>query len=134
MGSEMCIRDRLRTVHQPGHARRRCYCIEAVVSLYWTTEVSKMSRDSVSGDVSFHRPAVELLVVTMHIRAQLRDTKSGFHRSILRVIGGNFTAIFFNASAHNVGVQPNLSIYDIFRDFAETSDRSVYFFFLLHLT
>ena len=53
-----------------------------------------MSRDSVSGDVSFHRPAVELLVVTMHIRAQLRDTKSGFHRSILRVIGGNFTAIF----------------------------------------
>ena len=32
--------------------------------------VPKRSRDSVSGDVSFRRPAVELLVVTMHSRAE----------------------------------------------------------------
>ena len=37
-----------------------------VLTILLLTVVPKRSRDSVSGDVSFHRPAVELLVVTMH--------------------------------------------------------------------
>ena len=49
------------------------------MSLYCTTVVPKRSRDSVSDDVSFRRPAKELLVVTMHSWAQLRHTTSGFH-------------------------------------------------------
>ena len=65
----------LRTAHERGHARRRCYWIEAGGALYCTTVVSKRSSDIVSGDVEFRRPAVELLVVTMHSWAQPCHTK-----------------------------------------------------------
>ena len=77
----------LRTAHQPGHARRRCYWIGAVMSLYCTTVVPKSSRDSVSGAISFRTPAVELRVVTIHSWGQLRHTKNESHRRISRVIG-----------------------------------------------
>ena len=44
-------------------------------ALYCTTVVPKRSRDSVSDDVAFRRPAVELLVVTMHSWALPCHTK-----------------------------------------------------------
>ena len=43
----------------------RC-AIGAVLTILLLTVLPKRSRDSVSGDVLFRRPVVELLFVTMH--------------------------------------------------------------------
>ena len=61
--------------------------IGAVAQLYCTAVVPKRSRDSVSDDVAFRRPAVELLVVTMHGWALSYHTKMDSEHLPRRVIG-----------------------------------------------
>ena len=90
----------LLTTHQSGNPRRRCCWIEAVISLFCPTVVPRRSRDSVSGDVSFRRPPVELFIVTMHSWAQLRHTKSGFHPTKSMSYWPKLYHDVFDASAH----------------------------------
>ena len=62
--------------------------------MYCTTVVPKRSRDSVSDDVAFRRPAVELLVVTMHGWALPCHPKVDSEHLPRRLIGCNFTTMF----------------------------------------
>ena len=87
-----------------------------------------------SDDVAFRRPAVELLVVTMHGWALPCHTKIGFQKPSSTRYWLKLYHDVFDASAHHIaGVAAkfiNFSrSYGIFPHFAETSDRSNYLFF-----
>ena len=91
-----------------------------------------------SGDVSFRRPAVELLVVTMHSWALPCHTKRAnrpgrstrfelkFWGGVLHVSGHNITegAAEFIIFSRSPGIFPH---------FAETSDHCLFFFSSAHL-
>ena len=92
----------LRTAHERGGARRRCYSIGAVAQLYCTAVVPKRSRDSVTDDVAFRRPAVELLVITMHSWALPCHTKSGFRTPSSTSYWLKLCHDVFDASANHI--------------------------------
>ena len=65
-----------------------------------------------SDDVAFRRPAVELLVVTMHGWALPCHTKSGFRTPSSTSYWLKFYHDVFDASANHISqLQPNLSIF-----------------------
>ena len=77
-----------------------------------TTVVPERSRDSVSGDVAFLRPAVELLVVTIHGWALPCHTKGGFRTPSSTSYWLKFYHDVFDASANHISpLLPNLSIF-----------------------
>ena len=91
--------------------------------------VPKWSRDRVSGDVSFRRPAVELHVATMRSRAQACHRKSARRRPIRSRCGLKFFQGVLDASAHGVlggsAVVINLTrSHGVFPVPVETSTRS----------
>ena len=99
----------LRTAHERGDARRRCYSIGAVAHCT-ATVVPKRSRDSVSDDVAFRRPAVELLVVTMHGWALPCHTKSGLRTPSSTSYWLKLYHDVFDASANHISkLPPNFS-------------------------
>ena len=69
--------------------------------MYFSTVVPKRSRDSVSDDVAFRRPAVELLV-TMHGWALPCHTKSGFRKPSSTSYWLKLYHDVFDASTHHI--------------------------------
>ena len=104
------------------------------IVLYYCTVVPKRSRDSVSDDVAFRRPAVELLAATMHGWALPCHTKSGF-----RTPPSTSYRLKFLPRCFRRECQPYIPVatefiiflrsYGIFPHFAETSDPSNFLFF-----
>ena len=75
-----------------------------------TTVVPKRSRDSVSDDAAFRRPAVELLVVTMQGWALPCHTKRGFRTPSSASYCLKFYLDVFDASANHISkATPNFS-------------------------
>ena len=73
---------------------------DGVTVVLYDCSPQKASSDGVSGDVSFRRPAVESLVVTMHGWALPCDPKSGFRTPSSTSYWLNFYHDVFGASAN----------------------------------